>query len=77
MDTSTEVKAKQKKIYSITEEEYLNHTEGYDGICFACGEWQEGGVEPDARNYECGNCGLPKVYGCEEALMLGRVTIDG
>jgi hypothetical protein len=33
---------------TITEEEYHDHVEGSDGICLACGEWTEGGVEPDA-----------------------------
>lgn len=30
------------------------------GFCTACGEEQEG-CEPDARNYECDNCGAHKV----------------
>ena len=39
------------------------------GICFACGEEAEG-VEPDARRYICEACGEPRVYGCEDAMLM-------
>jgi hypothetical protein len=38
------------------------------GICLACGE-EQGGCEPDAREYECESCGARKVYGAEELLI--------
>ncbi|HMH98988.1 MAG TPA: hypothetical protein VK577_20830 [Bradyrhizobium sp.] len=38
------------------------------GFCMACGA-EAGGVEPDARGYECEACGEPQVYGAEELLM--------
>ena len=38
------------------------------GVCMACGEVC-GGVEPDARKYECEACGEPQVYGAEEILL--------
>ena len=34
------------------------------GLCVKCG-----GVEPDARGYECDDCGEPTVYGAEELLL--------
>ena len=37
------------------------------GFCAACGAEAEG-VEPDARGYECEECGEPRVYGAEELL---------
>lgn len=40
----------------------------YTGICIACGS-EQGGCEPDARKYECENCGENKVYGAEELLL--------
>ena len=41
------------------------------GICIACGE-DQGGCEPDAREYECESCGEKQVFGAEELLfMLG------
>jgi len=35
------------------------------GFCTACGA-EAGGVEPDARRYECESCGSHAVYGAEE-----------
>lgn len=38
------------------------------GFCLACGA-ERGGVEPDARNYECDDCGEYRVFGAEECLL--------
>src|SRR3954451_5263892 len=38
------------------------------GFCICCGA-EAGGVEPDARKYECESCGEPGVYGAEELLL--------
>ena len=35
------------------------------GICIACGADHDE-CEPDAREYECDECGKNAVYGCEE-----------
>lgn len=67
----------KKKIYSISEEEYREHVDAYDGLCISCGEWTCGGVEPDAHGYECEACGVLSVYGCEEALLMGRLDVTG
>jgi predicted RNA-binding Zn-ribbon protein involved in translation (DUF1610 family) len=39
------------------------------GFCLACGT-EASGVEPDAREYECENCGEARVFGAEEILMM-------
>jgi hypothetical protein len=39
------------------------------GFCLACGA-EAYGVEPDARKYECEDCGAHKVYGAEELLLM-------
>jgi len=39
------------------------------GFCLACGADAEG-VEPNARGYECEECGARKVYGAEECLIM-------
>jgi predicted RNA-binding Zn-ribbon protein involved in translation (DUF1610 family) len=44
------------------EEEYL-------GFCLACGA-EAFNVEPDARQYECDECGKNKVYGAQEILLM-------
>ena len=57
--------------FEVSEAEF----EGSNGICLSCGEIQHGGVEPDARSYDCGTCGSAQVHGIEEALLMGRVTV--
>lgn len=39
------------------------------GFCLICGE-EASGVEPDARNYTCDNCGAEQVFGAEELLLV-------
>ena len=39
------------------------------GFCLACGE-DAYGVEPDAENYECEECGELKVAGAENCLFI-------
>jgi hypothetical protein len=62
---------------SLTEEEYLDHTEAYDGICLSCHSWTDGGVEPDAEEYMCEDCGVDAVVGAEQAMLLGKLEIVG
>jgi hypothetical protein len=50
--------------------------EGINGGCLACGEIQYGGVEPDAEKYECEACGEPEVYGLEQLLLIGRLSLS-
>ena len=57
-------------------EEYAEHEESYDGCCSGCGEWTFGGVEPDAVNYECENCGEFLVQGIMNLLMDGVLSIE-
>ena len=64
----------------ISEEEYhQEHDEGIGG-CRACGDRNEGAggwCEPDARNYECAACGAMELYGLDELLLMGELSIDG
>ena len=39
------------------------------GFCLACGN-EQGGCEPDAREYECEACGKSQVYGSDELLLM-------
>ena len=43
--------------------------EEYIGFCLACGA-EKYDVEPDARKYECDECGKEKVYGAQEILLM-------
>jgi hypothetical protein len=41
------------------------------GFCLECGQ-EQGGCEPDAREYPCESCGATaSVYGAQELLMMG------
>ena len=45
-----------------------------EGVCISCGEVQDS-CEPDACGYTCESCGDDTVYGSEELLLQGLVTI--
>ena len=55
----------------VTIDQVMEAVEADDciGFCLACGN-EQGGCEPDARKYECENCGKNKVYGAQEILMM-------
>lgn len=44
----------------------------YSGFCAECGI-EACNVEPDARLYECDECGALAVFGAEELLIMGKV----
>ena len=47
-----------------------NRTLDNPGFCIDCGE-ESNSCEPDAREYECDDCGKRKVYGAEEIAFMG------
>lgn len=61
---------------TVTMAEYRLYRNEYWGFCTACQEWTEvGGVEPDAREYQCPVCDEATVYGADEALMMELVDV--
>ena len=61
----------------MTPEEYEENVEENNGFCTTCKKITVfGGCEPDAREYECPDCGNSTVYGTEEALIMGVIKID-
>lgn len=56
----------------ITQQRVIDAIEEDDniGFCTACGA-EQGNCEPDARRYECEECGKKTVYGAEELLLMG------
>jgi hypothetical protein len=68
--------ATAKRIFPISESEYYRlRDDCCGGVCIACGEIVDEGVEPDAERYECDVCGQKRVYGIEQALLIGRIAI--
>lgn len=63
-----------EKIWLCTEDEYHFLERESLGVCLACGNTQDG-CEPDARKHKCEACGEKKVYGAEEAVVMGRLRI--
>jgi hypothetical protein len=61
------------KTIKMTEEMYKDLAEEYCGVCLACGEIAECGIEPDAEYYECECCGKNKVFGMEQLIVMGRI----
>lgn len=42
------------------------------GYCLGC-HAEAYRIEPDAREYDCEDCGAPMVYGAEELLLMGEI----
>ena len=57
----------------MTESSYQHLCGSYGGVCLACGEEVEEGIEPDAENYECPLCDEPQVFGAEQLLVMGII----
>lgn len=58
----------------MTSEEFSQATSEDEGFCVYCGEIASG-VEPDAERYECESCESCGVYGFEQLMIMGAVTI--
>jgi hypothetical protein len=64
-----------KPVLEVSEDELAEHIEASDGVCLHCHEWTSGGVEPDASGYICDACDRAAVFGAEEALLMGRISL--
>lgn len=53
-------------------EEIKEAIDNQEGFCIECGAGKDM-CEPDAREYECDECGEKKVYGAEELVIMGYV----
>lgn len=62
----------KKKLRMFSMDDIEEAADSMAGFCLACGAWKDG-CEPDARKYECDECGEHKVYGAEEIALMGRV----
>jgi hypothetical protein len=63
---------------NLTASAYTDAREDYAGYCATCDDiTSDSGVEPDAEGYKCQTCEGMTVMGIEQALLVGKVTIDG
>ena len=61
-----------QRTFEISQEQYQSMADDSGGFCIGCGA-EASGVEPDARNYKCEDCGQPSVFGIEELLIMGQI----
>ena len=59
----------------MTNNEFLEHRDEYDGLCLSCHGIKSGGTEPDAEGYHCEECGRGAVQGMENALLDGNIEL--
>jgi len=60
--------------FELAQEEYQELQDSNGGFCIKCGS-ETYGIEPDAHEYECEECGEKGVYGAEELMMMGLINI--
>jgi hypothetical protein len=60
----------------FSEQAFQEYCDDDMGFCTVCKEFTRDMVEPDARSYECEECGNLSVMGAEEALIEGVIDID-
>ncbi len=60
---------------TVSEEDYDDYRESYQGFCTNCKKWTRECTEPDAEDYDCPVCEMNTVIGAENALLSGGVEI--
>ena len=58
---------------TLKEVEEVIMSGSYEGWCTYCEDWTHDSCEPDARRYECPQCGNRTCYGAEELVIMGLV----
>jgi hypothetical protein len=61
--------------FEMSQSEFIGCANNNEGCCVSCGETAFG-VEPDARKYECESCEKNGVYGMQELLLMGFITLE-
>lgn len=65
----------RKNPQKMTEARVRELSDASGGLCRCCGQVTEGGVEPDADGYLCGDCGERGVRGIEMCVMAGDIRL--
>lgn len=63
------------KCTEVSTEDYKNAEEESLGWCTECQEFTTDCCELDARQYKCDECDARTVFGAEEALLTGLITL--
>jgi hypothetical protein len=76
-ETLAQAKVEQKKnLNEISMRAFERANEEYKGYCSNCKKFTRPNTEPDARKYDCPKCKKNTVYGAEEALMMGLISLS-
>lgn len=62
---------------SISEDDFAEAVDSYQGWCTVCCAFTRDCTEPDAEGYDCEQCGQKTVVGAENALIMGLIDFDG
>ena len=66
---------KAERMFEMSQGEFEELQDDSIGLCVACGARCDC-CEPDACAYTCEECGARKVYGAEELLTMGLVSLS-
>ncbi len=67
--------ARRKPTVTVPADEYMAAVNDDMGWCVDCQEFTRDMCEPDAREYDCPDCGGSTVYGAEEALVQDMIEV--
>jgi predicted RNA-binding Zn-ribbon protein involved in translation (DUF1610 family) len=60
---------------SMTQAQFRDYEENFNGVCTSCGAEHFGGVEGDAENYPCEYCGENAVMGMHWLLFTDKINL--
>ena len=63
-------------VKSYSAEEFQDMCDESQGFCTTCQDFTRDMCEPDAENYLCESCDQETVFGAEQALIMGLVTVE-
>lgn len=75
LETKTQFVIKETPMPVISEGDFEEYADNYLGWCTECQSWTVEECEPDISNGECWECGGETVYGAEQAVLLGHITV--
>ena len=61
---------------AISEADFAEAVDSNQGWCTECIAFTHDSAEPDTHHYECPDCESRSVFGAEQALLEGLITID-
>ena len=73
MDITMGQLTRENEMIKMTENEFIDKSESFNGICLSCKEETYGSIDIDTHCEKCEACGSNRVCSYEQALILGLV----